>query len=235
VTHHYETFGIEFDDTNLMGPNAIKLAEEVCRHLDLQPGMKVLDLACGTALSSLFLAKQYGVTVFATDLWISPTENYQRVVEAGLEDLVYPIYSEAHSLPYADEFFDAIVCFDAYQYFGSDERYLNDYLIKLLKPNGQIGLAIPGFSHEMSDEEIRQCGENCSGPDDLLGFHTSQWWQELWGRIRAVKDVETFELACSDDAWEDWIGSLNPIGQEDTDFFRNTDALITIGLIARRS
>jgi len=37
--------------------------------------MRVLDLGCGKALSSIFLAKEYGTQVWATDLWISATDN----------------------------------------------------------------------------------------------------------------------------------------------------------------
>jgi len=36
--------------------------------LTLRPGMRVLDLGCGTALTSIFLAREYDVEVWATDL-----------------------------------------------------------------------------------------------------------------------------------------------------------------------
>ena len=43
----------------------------------LEPGMRVLDLGCGKGLSSIFLAKEFGVQVWAADLWtplvIDPT------------------------------------------------------------------------------------------------------------------------------------------------------------------
>jgi len=46
-----------------MGPNPLRLLEELCQHLDLKPGMKVLDMGCGKGLTSVFLANEYGVTV----------------------------------------------------------------------------------------------------------------------------------------------------------------------------
>jgi cyclopropane fatty-acyl-phospholipid synthase-like methyltransferase len=63
--------------------------------------MKVLDMGCGKGLTSIFLAKEYGVTVFANDLWIDATENLLRFEEAGVAAQVYPIHAEAHALPYA--------------------------------------------------------------------------------------------------------------------------------------
>jgi len=86
---------------NWMGPHPLWLLEELCENLDLQPGMKVLDMGCGKGITSVFLAKEYGVTVFANDLWISATDNLRRFDEAGVADRVFPIHAEAHSLPYA--------------------------------------------------------------------------------------------------------------------------------------
>ncbi len=60
---------------NQMGPNVLCLTEALCEVMDLKPGMRVLDMGCGKAMSSIFLAKEYGVQVWATDLWIKPTEN----------------------------------------------------------------------------------------------------------------------------------------------------------------
>jgi len=81
-----------------MGPNVLWLTEFLCEKMELKPGMRVLDMGCGKALSSVFLAKEYGVQVWANDLWISASENWQRIKEAGLENQVFPIYAEAESL-----------------------------------------------------------------------------------------------------------------------------------------
>jgi len=99
MSNIYDRYDKEFVYSNLMGPKVIRLAEEVCKHLDLHSGIKVLDLGCGKVLSSIFLAKDYGVTVFATDLWIPASENFERVKAMNLEHLVYPIHAEAHALP----------------------------------------------------------------------------------------------------------------------------------------
>ncbi len=43
---------------NLMGPNVLWLAESLSQVMDLQPGMRVLDMGCGKAVSSIFLANR---------------------------------------------------------------------------------------------------------------------------------------------------------------------------------
>ena len=73
---------------NQMGPNALWLVEALTQAMPIEPGAKVLDLGCGRAMTSIFLAKEFGARVWATDLWIPAEENERRIREAGVEDLV---------------------------------------------------------------------------------------------------------------------------------------------------
>ena len=59
---------VEFLKTAMMGPNAMRLSEELSSHLDINEDMRTLDLGCGCGLSTLFLAEKYGAFVFAADL-----------------------------------------------------------------------------------------------------------------------------------------------------------------------
>ena len=107
-----------------MGPNALWLVEWLTSSMRLEPGMRVLDLGCGKAMTSVFLAKEFGAKVWAVDLWIGPDNNFKRARDMGVADLVCPVKAEAHALPFAHGFFDAIVSVDSYQYFGTDQLYL---------------------------------------------------------------------------------------------------------------
>lgn len=94
------------------GPNPLWLAEGLSEVMPFPAGMRVLDLGCGKAASSIFLAKEFGATVWAADLWVTPSENFRRIEGAGVAERVLPIHAEAHSLPFAENYFDAIVSFD---------------------------------------------------------------------------------------------------------------------------
>src|SRR3989454_11969484 len=63
--------------------NPLWMTEWLAEGLDLRPGMRVLDLGCGRAMSSVFLRREFGVQVWATDLWFSASENLQRIRDAG--------------------------------------------------------------------------------------------------------------------------------------------------------
>jgi SAM-dependent methyltransferase len=182
--------------------------------MDLKPGMRVLDMGCGCALSSIFLAKEFGVQVWANDLWVSAADNWGRVKEACLEDKVFPIHAEAHALPYADDFFDAIVSMDSYQYYGTDDLYLS-YFHKFLKPGGQIGIVAPGLAQEIKGKvpqhltRIRANGSSFWA-DECWCFHTTAWWRRHWEKMsvitgvkadympEAVKDWAQYERACDE-------------------------------------
>lgn len=184
---------------NVMGPNPLWLLEWLCSALHLQPGARVLDLGCGKALTSVFLAQEFDVQVVAADLWIAPAENWPRIVAAGQAANVLPMRAEAHDLPFADGYFDAIVSVDAYHYFGTDELYLS-YLSRFLAPHGQLGIVVPGLTAELDQGLPEELAPFWS--PDFWTFHSPGWWQRLWARSGAVQDVRADFL---DDGWRDWL------------------------------
>jgi len=191
---------------NEMGPNVLWLTEALCEVMDLRPGMRVLDLGCGTAMSSIFLAKECGVQVWATDLWIPATKNAARIREAGLEDQVFPVHAEARQLPYAEDFFDAIVSLDAFHYFGTDVHYLEFYLLKLLKRGGRIGIVSPAALQEAPVPEY------LPGPE-WYWMNSVAWWGRHWARVPEV-DLEFSEpLAGGFQMWVRWLELLETSGR----------------------
>src|SRR5262252_5530229 len=130
------------------GANSLWLTEWLAPALNLKPGMRVLDLGCGRACSSIFLCREFGVQVWATDLWFSASENLQRIRDAFVEDNVFPLHADARALPFATEFFDAVTSIDSFVYYGTDDLYLG-YLARFLKPGGAIGIAGVGLMAEL--------------------------------------------------------------------------------------
>lgn len=200
-----------------MGPHPLWLLEELCEHLDLKPGMKVLDMGCGKGLTSVFLAREFGVTVFANDLWISPTENLRRFEAAGVADRVFPIHAEAHALPYAEGFFDAAISIDSYQYFGADELYFPCTFSKLVRPGGQLGIVVPGLTREFDKGYPETLKELWAG--ELFSFHSSMWWWRLWEKAGLVEITACYDMADPKEIWRPWATwSRDHLGFNDVDF-----------------
>lgn len=234
LTQKYDPAWVE---EHWMGPNPLCLAEELCKNMDLRPGMRVLDMGCGKGLTSIFLAKEYGVTVFANDLWIDATENWQRFQDAGVADRVFPIHAEAHALPYAEGFFDAAVSIDSYHYYGADEMYFPCTFAKLVKPGGQFGIVVPGFTHEF-ERGFPDALEPLWIPE-MFSFHSGAWWRKLWEKTGMAAVTACYDIPGVKDLWKPWAdwAKIHMDSQLDLDFLAadTNDELAFIAMTAQRT
>ncbi|QJW46310.1 methyltransferase domain-containing protein [bacterium BFN5] len=205
---------LEFLKVTMMGPNAMRVAEELASFLTVNENMRILDLGCGSGLSTLLLTQKYGSRVFAADLWISPSENYERFKSIGIDDKAVPISVDATKrLPFAHGYFDLLFTVDAYHYFGDTAEMLPT-LIPFVKKGGYIAVAIPGLKYEF--------GKNV--PDDMQPFwnsemertlHSLDWWKDLWKKAENIEMVDSREMACCEQAWKEWLTGYHLVVAED--------------------
>lgn len=163
---------------NAMGSHSLWLQESLTQAMNLKSGMSVLDLGCGKAIGSIFLAKEFGVKVCATDLWINPTDNWKRIRESKMDDRVFPICADAQELPFADSYFDVLMSINSLFFYVTDGDFLREKIIRNVKPGGEIGIIVPGFYREYSDgvpEELKPYWS-----DQLDKWHTLDWWVDCF-------------------------------------------------------
>ncbi len=204
-------FTREYQLQTMMGPNCLRILDELLDRTGLPPGARVLDLGCGMGLTSMALAKGYGCTVTAADLWIPAEDNARRFAEAGLADRVTAVHCEARALPFEPESFDAVVSIDAWHYFAADSAYLGTHLLPLLRPGGRLVVGIPGLRHAFD-----------SVPEDLrpywvggMNFCTLSWWRELWLQCTDLTVRHAFDMCCHGQAWAEWLESDNEHARAD--------------------
>ena len=128
-----------------MGPNPIKLEEELLDGCALPEGSVVCDLGSGQGLTSVFLVKEYGFTVYAADLWSDPDENRAFFDSMGVDrEKLIPVKADATGLKFEPEFFDGIVSTDSYNYFGRARITSTIRCCHLSKKAGLSTFASPG-------------------------------------------------------------------------------------------
>jgi SAM-dependent methyltransferase len=184
-----------------MGPHPLWLLEDLSEELDLSAGMRVLDLGSGLGATSVFLAREFGVEVFAVDLWVPAKDAARTFADAGVGERVHALHADARKLPFAPSFFDAVVSVDAFEYFGTDDNYL-PYLAGFVKAGGQIGVAVPSMTREVRElGHIPQHLERCVGWE-ALAWHTPEWWRAHWA-LTGLVDVTAARLQPK--AWSNWL------------------------------
>ena len=193
----------------IMGPNPIKLEEELLLHHQIPQGSVVCDLGSGQGLTSVFLAKEYGFTVYAADLWSDPEENRKFFDEMGLDPAqIIPVKADATALPFEPEFFDGVVSVDSYNYFGRDPRYLDEKLLPFVKPGGYLYIAIPGMKQDCHDSLPPELLLSWT-PEQLDYMHDVAYWTRMVSQCQGAQVVSVQEMESNQEVWADWLRQEN--------------------------
>ena len=188
-----------------MGPNPLKLCEELLGYADIPAGSVVLDLGSGAGLTSTLMARECGYVVYAADLWSDPSDNMRFFEEMGLTNhQVVPLKADATALPFAHGFFDAVVSVDSYNYFGRDPRYLGEHLLPLVRRGGELLFAIPGMVRDCHDD-LPACPLASWTPEQLDYMHDMAWWRANLEQTGDAEILDMREMACTREAWADWL------------------------------
>ena len=193
----------------IMGPNPVKLEEELLLRHKIPSGSVVCDLGSGQGLTSVFLAREYGFTVYAADLWSDPAENRRFFDSMGLDrERIIPVKADAQALPFEREQFDAVVCVDSYNYFGRDPEYLDSRLLPFVKSGGYIYIAVPGMKKELHGDlpEVLLLSWT---PEQLDYIHDISYWTDIVSQCRGAEIVSISEMESNKEVWADWLKQDN--------------------------
>ena len=199
----------------IMGPNPIKLEEELLADNKISENAVVCDLGSGQGLTSVFLVKEYGFKVYAADLWSDPGDNRKFFREMGLsDDEIIPVKADAENLPFEKEFFDAVVSTDSYNYFGRNPEYLDRKLIPFVKKGGYIYIAIPGMKKDCHDNLPPELLLSWT-PEQLDYIHDVSYWKDIVGSCNGAEVVKVAEMESNDEVWADWLRQDNEYAKGD--------------------
>lgn len=191
-----------------MGPNPLTQAEALLPGLRCDPGDRVLDLGCGRGATSVFLARECDVEVTAFDLWVNADEIASVARAAGVADRIHAVQGDARALPFAESEFDAILSVDAFEYFGTDVRFLPS-LLPVLKPGGRLAVSTPGLAIDPYVEDPPPAVAEMVGWESAA-WHSPDWWQRHWELSRLLDDVHAWMQPNSHDHWLAWSRAVGP-------------------------
>lgn len=200
----------------IMGPNPFKLQEEMLQNHKIPAGSLVCDLGSGQGLTSIMLAKDYGFTVYAADLWSDPQENRKFFDEMELtREQVIPVKADATAFPFEKDFFDAVVSTDSYNFWGRDPEYLDAKLLPFVKSGGYLYICVPGMKRDCHDNLPKELLLSWT-PEQLAYLRDITYWTEILNNSRDAEVISIYELkGNNDELWADWIRQENEVAVND--------------------
>jgi ubiquinone/menaquinone biosynthesis C-methylase UbiE len=116
----------------------VPLARELTEAVDLRPGAKVLDVACGTGHVALEAARTF-CDVTGVDYVPELVETARRRAEAEGLKIDFRV-GDAEALPFADDSFDDVLSAIGVMFTADHERAAAE-LVRVCRPGGRIGMA----------------------------------------------------------------------------------------------
>ncbi len=143
------TSGSHYDQW--MGRWSRLLAEQFLKWLNPSPGLRWIDVCCGSGVVSEAIA-EYGAPASVNGVDVSPEQiNFARQHRART-NVSFEI-AEATSLPFSDASFDAAVCGLGLNYIPNPERGLEEFS-RVVRPGGTIALYV--WDYEQGARFLRE-------------------------------------------------------------------------------
>jgi SAM-dependent methyltransferase len=114
------------------------IAEDLAEAVDLRPGQRVLDVACGNGNASLAAARRFCEVVGIDYVPMLLDEGRQRAEADGLA--VDFREGDAENLPFPDSSFDVVLSTIGVMFAPNQEKAASE-LLRVLRPGGKIGMA----------------------------------------------------------------------------------------------
>jgi ubiquinone/menaquinone biosynthesis C-methylase UbiE len=156
-------------------PGGLKLTGQLGLKLSLSPTSRVLDVACGKGTTAVFLAKEFGCEVFGVDYGNQNVEAARSLARAEHVDArVQFERSDAETLPFTDESFDAVICECAFCTFPDKATAAREFF-RVIRRGGRVGIS------DLTRSEIL--------PKDLGGLLA---WVSCIGDAQTVEGYVTY-------------------------------------------
>jgi SAM-dependent methyltransferase len=182
-----------------IGPGGLYLVSLLAKELSLRPNSLVLDLGCGSAESSLYLADNFQARVIAADLWRDPADNARKIESRGHRGDVIPLRLDASKpLPFAEGYFDAILCVNNLNFYGTDIAVI-DRIARHLRKGGMFCSGGECLNEEFTPDQVADPPAVYSfaqpvWEDDFLTSHSPGWWADHIARSDVLQLVSCKEL-----------------------------------------
>jgi ubiquinone/menaquinone biosynthesis C-methylase UbiE len=181
------------------------VAEELCEAVDLIPGQRVLDVACGAGNCAI-AASRSGAEGVGVDYVPALLERgRQRAVAEGYE--IEFVEGDAQALPFEDASFDVVLStFGAM--FAPDQEKAAGELLRVCRPGGKIGMANWPPHGAIGGGMFKVAAQHAAPPPGVLPpvlWGTEERLRELFGDGVSELTVNERQFNFRYRSPEDWL------------------------------
>ncbi len=155
----------------------LSFVETIRERLNVNEGQKLLEVGCGAGAFMLPMYKK-GIEVYGIDYSKNMIQLCTNIMPSGTFEL-----SEAKTIPFESEMFDAVVSNSVFQYFndiGYSENVVRE-IARVLKKSGRAGLLDINDTHKKEQyESIRRKKLGNKEYDRLYGSLKQQYYSKMW-------------------------------------------------------
>jgi arsenite methyltransferase len=137
----YESDAVRWLLDDQLHPGGEQLTRRLAELAGVEPGLRVLDVACGNGTTALLLARELDCVVVGVDLGARAIEAATVAARAaGLAHRASFLVGDAEALPVADAGFDVVLSECSLCTFPDKERALTE-TARAVRPGGTIAIA----------------------------------------------------------------------------------------------
>lgn len=156
---HYSGTAAQLYQSFFVPSLATPVSGELLRAAALQPGARVLDVACGTGVITRAAAEQVGPTGAVTGIDVAPDMlAVAKTIPAGGAPIIWQ-EADAASLPLPDEFYDVGLCQMGLMFMEDRAGALRE-LYRVLTPGGRVVINTPGRIQPLFETMERAIADN---------------------------------------------------------------------------
>ncbi len=165
----------------------------VLKKLEVEPGRKLLDVACGLGVL-LREAKALGLKTYGIDISEVAVEMARR--NSPQSEI---IEGSGENLPYPDDFFDYVTNLGSLEHFLHPEKGIRE-MERVLNPNGKAAVLLPNSYWWKGIIKVWRTGDYVDQEQDLERFATRNEWIRLLEE-NGLKVIKTIKFNGYSKAW----------------------------------
>lgn len=223
---------LQIENPNAWGPGSFEMAFSLTRAINIQPGMRILEVGGGSGQIAATLAKHWDVSVVTLEPWSDGSEIRDAASKEGVGNRVLPVRITAQNLPFAAETFDAVISIGSFEMIGDKRPQALSEMVRVAKVGAMIGVAEPMCRTDTAPGDLAVLDEE-HGLEFQKYLRTVEWCSNIF-KLYDLTVTEAAYFSESRKWWMEYRATARISEREKELILRDNDRWIALGIVVGR-